>query len=64
VFGYPLALTFNDPDHSMHEHRLLTFGVSKNSKYLIVSHTETQDSVRIISARPMDKQERKIYEED
>ncbi len=63
VFGDPLALTFNDPDHSIHEQRLLTFGVTKNGQLVIVSHTETHDSVRIISARPMDRQERKIYEE-
>jgi len=25
VFGDPLAITFNDPDHSAGEHRFLTF---------------------------------------
>jgi uncharacterized DUF497 family protein len=28
VFGDPLAITFNDPDHSRGEPRLLTFGMS------------------------------------
>ena len=29
VFGDPLAITFNDPDHSINEHRLITFGVTQ-----------------------------------
>lgn len=63
VFGDPLALTFNDPDHSIGERRLLTFGVTKMGKLVIVSHTERYNSVlRIISARPMNKYERKTYE--
>ncbi len=28
IFGDALAITFNDPDHSVGEHRSLTFGVS------------------------------------
>ena len=64
VFGDKLALTFNDPDHSIDEHRLLTFGVARTGKYVVVSHTELDISIRIISARMMTKQERKIYEED
>jgi uncharacterized protein len=63
VFGDKLALTFNDPDHSADEHRLLTFGVTRTGKYVVVSHTELDISIRIISARLMTKQERKIYEE-
>jgi len=63
AFGDPLALTFDDPDHSIGEHRLLTFGVTKTGKWVIVSHTEKHNAIlRIISARPMNKYERKIYE--
>jgi uncharacterized protein len=63
AFGDPLALTFDDPDHSIGEHRLLTFGITKTGKRIIVSHTEKHNAVlRIISARPMNKYERKIYE--
>ena len=29
VFGDPLAITFSDPDHSIREHRFLTFGLSE-----------------------------------
>jgi hypothetical protein len=30
VFGDPLAISFNDPDHSVGEHRFLTFGHSRS----------------------------------
>jgi len=62
VFGDPLAITFDDPDHSIGEHRLLTFGTTRTGKIVIVSHTERNDSMRIISARLMQKHERDIYE--
>jgi len=63
VFGDALAITFDDPEHSVNESRLLTFGLSRTGKEIVVSHTERGKSMRIISARPMTKQERKIYEE-
>ena len=63
VFGDPLALTFEDPDHSEGESRLLTFGVSIQDRVLVVSHTERGGSIRIISARQMTRHERKIYED-
>ena len=62
VFGDPLALTFDDPDHSIGEHRLLTFGTTRTGKLVIVSHTERDGSMRIVSARLMQKREREIYE--
>ncbi len=64
VFGDPMALTFDDPDHSTGEMRFLTFGVTRTNKFVIVSYTERQDVTRIISARKMSKQERDIYEND
>lgn len=63
VFGDPLAITFDDPDHSGDEDRLLTFGITKTKKLLIVSHTQRNRKLRIISARLMDKYERSLYEE-
>ncbi len=62
VFGDPLAITFNDPDHSIGEHRFLTFGHSRLNQLLVVVHTEQHGETRIISARRATKQERKIYE--
>lgn len=63
VFGDPLALTFEDPDHSLGERRLLTFGVSKQGRVLVVSHTTRRPKLRIITARVASRRERKIYEE-
>jgi uncharacterized DUF497 family protein len=63
MFGDSLALTFRDPDHSTREDRFLTFGQSINGRLLAVIHTARGASVRIISARPATRQQRKIYEE-
>lgn len=63
VFSDPLAITFEDPDHSTDEKRCITFGLSLQKRLLIVSHTERVYKTRIISARLMDRKERKIYEE-
>ena len=63
VFGDPLAITFEDPDHSMNENRHITFGLSLQNRLLVVSHTQRADRTRIISARLMDRKERTIYEE-
>ena len=63
VFGDPLAITFTDPDHSIDEDQYLTFGLSRFDRLLVVSHAERGERVRIISARPLTRQERRIYEE-
>jgi uncharacterized DUF497 family protein len=63
VFGDPLAITFNDPDHSEEEERCLTFGLSLQNRLVVVSHTERANKTRIISARLMDRKEKVIYEE-
>ena len=62
VLGDPLSYTFDDPDHSDEEARFLTVGLTATGKLLVVSHTDRQDRVRIISARLLTKQERKFYE--
>ncbi|MEK6560191.1 MAG: BrnT family toxin [Nitrospirota bacterium] len=63
VFGDRLAMTFVDPDHSNNEQRYLTFGLSKYNRLLVVAHTDRGEKTRIISARLMDRKERRIYEE-
>ncbi len=40
VFGDPFAITFPDPDHSVGEHRFLTFAYSTKNHLLVVVHTE------------------------
>ena len=63
AFGDPLAITFDDPDHSEDEERHLTFGLSLQGRLIVVSHTERRDRARIINARLMESEERVIYEE-
>jgi len=63
VFGDPLAMTYFDPDHSESEDRFLTFGHTDAGRLLAVSHTDRDANIRIISARPMTRKERKQYEE-
>jgi uncharacterized DUF497 family protein len=63
VFGDPLAITFEDPDHSGCEERHLTFGLSLQGRLIVVSHMERKDRTRIISARLMGRKEKVIYEE-
>lgn len=63
VFLDTLSQTGADPDHSAGEERWLTFGVSKAGRFLVVSHTDEGETVRIISARAGTTPERKLYEE-
>lgn len=64
VFMDPLAITYPDGEHSMGEARFLTFGLSEQDRVLVVSHTESAVGIRIISARRVTREERKIYEEN
>jgi uncharacterized protein len=63
VFYDSLAVTGLDPDHSEGEERMVTFGMSSQSRLLVVAHTERGNAVRIISARIATQYERNIYEE-
>ena len=62
VFYDPLSATFDDPDHSLGEHRLITIGFSSRGRLLVVSHTERGKTIRIISARPTTAHERARHE--
>jgi uncharacterized DUF497 family protein len=62
VFGDPLSLTAYDPDHSQDEDRFITMGSSVDNRLLLVSHTDREDRIRIISARLATRRERKAYE--
>ena len=61
-FGDAFALSFSDPDHSELEDRYITFGRTVTGKHVIISHTDRNDVIRIISARPMTSAERRTYE--
>lgn len=62
VFYDPLAATFDDPDHSVGEHRFVTVGRSSRGRLLVVVHVEREERIRIISARLTTAHERKRHE--
>ncbi len=64
VFADATGATVYDPDHSDAEDRLLTIGYSNRRRLLIVSHTEWDNRIRIISARPLKPSERREYEQN
>lgn len=63
VFADALSATAADPEHSTHEERFLTIGLSNRRRILLVSHSDRGDNIRIISARLATISERCIYEE-
>jgi uncharacterized DUF497 family protein len=54
-----------DPDHSQDDDRYILLGVSEESRLLMVCHLykENDRLIRIISARPATKDERRQYQE-
>jgi uncharacterized DUF497 family protein len=63
VFDDLFYVDFYDPQHSAEEHRFLIIGESNKQRILIVSYTERDDKIRIISARELTPQEQKNYEQ-
>jgi uncharacterized protein len=63
AFGDPLSLTVPDPDHGADEERFLLVGQSDRQRLLVVAHAERGDEIRLISARPATRGERRNYEE-
>ena len=65
VFADVLSLTILDPDHGQgDEVREITIGQSIKFRIVVVSHTDRDGRVRIISARKADRQESKQYNEE
>jgi uncharacterized protein len=68
VLNDPMLLTVYDAQHSQFEERWFSVGYEANQSLLAVSHTFQPTStinitVRIISARPATRDERRQYEE-
>jgi len=61
-FNKPL-LVLDDPKHSIPEKRWAAFGKTDADRFLIVIFTKRGDLTRVISARDMNKKERKFYDE-
>ena len=64
AFADPLSLTIPDPDHSVGEERFVLIGQSERRRLVVVAHVERGELIRIISARPATRRERKTYEEE
>jgi uncharacterized DUF497 family protein len=64
AFDDPLSVTVPDPDHSHSEVRHVLLGHSSDGRLLVVAHRERDEEIRIISARPANRRERQIYEEE
>jgi uncharacterized protein len=64
VFDDSLSVTFPDPDHSIGESRYVIIGTSLSGLLLVVSHTDRDNCIRIISARKATRQEKRFYEEE
>ena len=63
VFDDPVYVDFYDPDHSQDENRYIMIGQSGQGRLLLVSYTERDDIIRLISAREVTRGEREAYEE-
>ena len=63
VFSDEAARLIADPEHSDHEHRFVLLGLSATLRILVVVHCyrETDDVIRIISARKATRRERGQY---
>ena len=64
AFWDPLSLTVFDGMHSEIEDRLILIGLSDRQRLLVVIYVERGDSLRPISARAADSDERREYEEE
>lgn len=65
AFGDPHSITIPDPDHSLEEDRFILIGQSSRPRLLVVVHLElAEGAIRLISARPATRRERRVYEED
>ena len=51
VFNDPLFITFLEVEHSDDEERYITLGLSLRNRLLLIAHTDTENNIRLISAR-------------
>lgn len=61
AFLDPNALTVYDELHSDDEDRYLTIGHSQRGRLLIISHTDRDGAIRIISVRKPTRREENVY---
>jgi len=64
IFSDSLSITIPDPLHPETEERFAILGLSEKNRLLVVIHTDTGVTIRLISARLATAHERKRYEEN
>jgi hypothetical protein len=62
VFDDPYAITITDEESHPDEQRFVTLGMGAAGRLLVVVYTWRGESIRIISVRPAEAQEREEYE--
>ena len=62
-FNKPL-LVLDDPKHSLVEKRWAAFGRTDAGRLLVVVFTRRGEQIKVISARDMNRKEKKFYEEN
>lgn len=63
VFDDPLAVWMSDPEHSHDEERWLLIGSSTRRRLLVITYTQREGAIRLVSARKATRRERRAYEE-
>ena len=65
MFSDDHALLISDPEHSDDEERFVLLGLSSSLRMLVVCHChrESEDVIRIISARKATRSERAEYDD-
>ncbi len=63
IFFDQLALSVEDTAHSWYEFRFIGIGKTKAQKLIVVFYTESDEEIRIVSARKPTRTERLKYEE-
>ncbi len=64
VFFHEPIIIARDQRHSENEERYTALGKTNAKRLLFVAFTIRQGHVRVISARPMSRQERELYEKE
>ena len=62
-FNEPLII-LDDPKHSLAEKRWAAFGQTDAGRFLTIIFTKREKLLRVISARDMNRKERKFYEKN
>ncbi len=63
VFNDARSITIADEQHSEEEDRYIDIGTSCHGRVIVVSYTEREPNIRIISCRKATKSERKSYDQ-